>query len=95
MESKDTSLKITPEAETIDVFLSPSKTPVAYEKKIRELTDSSGMSKAEAEKYLLQPIELELFYDYDRGVFAVEAEAVGATPIFNPYTGDEIPEEEN
>ena len=36
---------------------------------------------------------LELFYDIDRGGFAIDAEAVGNMPLYNPYTGKEISDE--
>ena len=39
------------------------------------------------------PQKLELFYDVALGAFAIDAEAVGNTPLYNPYTGEEIPDE--
>ena len=54
----------------------------------------SGLSQAEAEKVIAStPLKLELFYDVGRGSFAIDAEAVGNTPLYNPYTGKEIPDE--
>lgn len=91
MENNDRELIITDEAETINVCLSPTKTPIAYQRKLQELINGNGMTEKEAKEYLLQPIELELFYDYDRGLFGVESEAVDAIEVYNPYTGKEIP----
>ena len=48
----------------------------------------------EAEKVVAStPQKLELFYDVALGAFAIDAEAVGNTPLYNPYTGKEIPDE--
>lgn len=80
------------EGDVIDVLLCPNKTPIVYARKKKELIECSGMTEDDAEKYLLQPIPLELFYD--RGLFGVESEAVGETEIYNPYTGREIPKED-
>lgn len=52
------------------------------------------MSDDEAENWLLTtPIQLELFYDIGRGLFAAEVEAIDCCEIYNPYTGQEIPNE--
>ena len=54
----------------------------------------SGLSQAEAAKVIAStPLKLELFYDVGRGSFTIDAEAVGNTPLYNPYTGKEIPDE--
>lgn len=91
-EPQDDNLKVTFDSgDTIDVYIDPVKMPDIYRRKMKCLL-TSGMSQEEAEKHLLQnPLQLELFYDIGRGLFAVEAEAADSTPIFNPYTGEEIP----
>lgn len=81
----------TDEGDVINVLLCPNQTPTAYARKKKELVEISGMTDVEAEIFLLQPIPLELFYDYNRGLFGVESEAVGEIEIYNPYTGKEIP----
>lgn len=82
------------EGDTIDIILSPDKTPEAYERKVRCMM-TSGLSREEAEGYVLgTPLPMEFFYDIGRGLFAVESEAVTNTPVYNPYTGREIPEQE-
>ena len=93
--SKDDGLVIQEsECETVDITLMPEKYPVAFERKVRCVI-SGGMPRQEAEEYVrTTPICLEVYYDIGRGLFAVESEAVDNTEIFNPYTGEEIPKEE-
>lgn len=57
--------------EPVNVFLTPDKTPIAYQNKVQCLM-SSGMTEAEARKLALEPIELELYYEVGRGLFAVD-----------------------
>lgn len=80
----------TEEGDVVDIFLCPNKMPIVYQRKKKELMNA-GMTDAEAEKHLLHPIPLELFYDFDRGLFGVESEALDCCEIYNPYTGEEIP----
>ena len=81
----------TEEDQTINVFLKPDS--VVYARKREELITQSGMSEGEAHDYLLTtPIQIELFYSAT-GLFAVEAEAVDCCEIYNPYSGEEIPNE--
>ncbi|MFR9543467.1 MAG: hypothetical protein SNH27_15630 [Rikenellaceae bacterium] len=81
----------TEEDQTVDIFLRPNTK--VYSRKREELITQSGMTEDEAENWLLTtPIQVELFYD-STGLFAVEAEAVDCCEIYNPYTGDEIPNE--
>lgn len=88
-------LKITEETgDTVEIYLSPDKYPVAYQRKKYELMNSCGMSEEEAERNIFQtPFVLELFYAIDRGLFAVESEPLDCIEIYNPYTGEEIPNE--
>lgn len=82
------------EAEIIDVYLCPNKYPVAYERKVRCMM-SSGLTREEAEKTVLTtPIQIELFYDIGRGLFAVESEPIGYIDVYNPYTGDVVKKED-
>lgn len=77
-------------AETVEVTLTPEKCPVAYERKLRELISQGAFdAKEEAEKWLRStPIVLELYYDIDSGLFAVESAALEANPasICSPYS---------
>lgn len=79
--------------EVIDVITTPDTHPELFRRRVKCLT-SSGLLQSEAEKVVAStPLKLELFYDIDRGGFAIDAEAVGNTPLYNPYTGKEIPDE--
>lgn len=78
--------------EPVNVFLTPDKTPIAYQNKVQCLM-SSGMTEAEARKLALEPIELELYYEVGRGLFAVESEAVESCEIRSPYSGEPLEEE--
>lgn len=87
-------LAITDEiCEVIDVITMPDTHPELFRRRVKCLT-ISGLLQSEAEKVVAStPLKLELFYDIDRGGFAIDAEAVGNTPLYNPYTGKEIPDE--
>lgn len=73
-----------------NVRLTEDKFPIAYKNKLKELVDC-GMTEKEARDFLNDtPIELELYYSYGYGLFAVETDAVdGGATIFDPYTGTE------
>lgn len=88
----DDELRVTEEeGDVIDVYLCPEKTPIAYQRKKKELIERSGMTEDEAEQCLLRPIPIEVFYSYDQGLFGIEAECLADCEVFNPYTGKEIP----
>lgn len=76
---------------TQDIFLYPNTQP--YIAKRAELI-GAGMSESEAERYLLTtPIPIEFYYSSHQGLFAVESEILEQSEIYNPYTGEEIPNE--
>ena len=79
--------------EVIDIVTTPGAYPELFRRRVKCLMNS-GLPQSEAEKIVaLMPLKLELFYDIGRGGFAIDAEAVGNTPLYNPYTGKEIPDE--
>lgn len=79
--------------EVIEVFTTPTLNPEMFRRRVRSLI-LSGLPQDEAEKFVATtPQKLELFYDVALGAFAIDAEAVGNTPLYNPYTGKEIPDE--
>lgn len=79
--------------EVIDVITTPDTHPELFRRRVKCLT-SSGLPQSEAEKFVAStPLKLELFYDIGLGGFAIDAEAVGNTPLYNPYTGIEIIDE--
>lgn len=79
--------------EVIEVITTPTVNPEIFRRRVKCLM-LSGLSQEEAEKFVAStPLQLELFYDVALGAFAIDAEAVGNTPLYNPYTGEEIPDE--
>ena len=90
--NEHSQLRITEDVgDVMDVYLSPDEYPETYKKKHTELVQSCGMTEREATELLKKsPIQLELFYSMDQGLFAVESEAVECSSIYNPYTGAEV-----
>jgi len=82
------------EAETIEVLLTPEKSPLAYKEKVDELMEQQAFnSREEAEQWVrTTPIVIELYYEKHSGLFAVESEALESGGIKSPYTGEEIVE---
>lgn len=81
------------EMESISVYLSPDKTPVAYARKLKELMDQKVFnSQEEAEKWIrTTPFDMELYYSIGLGLFMVESEAVEAdADIYDCYTGEAL-----
>ena len=76
--------------EPLKVLLTEEDTPIAFNAKINELMEQGVFdNEKEAKKWLRNtPIELELYYEKDSGLFAVESEAVESGTIYSPYTGD-------
>ena len=79
--------------ESIGVHLSEEDTPIAFGMRVKSLI-SSGLSSEEAKKAAKEPIELELYYDPDAGLFAVESDAVESGIIYNPYTAELLQSED-
>ena len=78
--------------EVIEVVTTPQINPEMFRRRVRSQM-LSGLSQQEAETFVAStPLQMEL-YDVDLGAFAIDAEAVGNTPLYNPYTGKEIPDE--
>lgn len=81
------------EEEIVEVWTTPQTNPKIFRKRVKSLM-MSGLSQQDAERIAsTEPMKLELFYDVQLGSFAIDAEAVGNTPLFHPYTGEEIPDE--
>lgn len=75
--------------ETIQVRLTPGIFPTAFKAKLEELI-GQGMTEEDARRWILStPIVLELYYEKDSGLFAVESEALESCPesIRSPYSG--------
>ena len=81
------------EVETITVILSETKNPICFKNKMNELITQAGMTETEARNYInTTEFELEIYYEENLGLFAVESEAVESCEIFSPYTGEELEE---
>lgn len=87
-------LAITDDYDTsIKVITTPDTNPVIFRRRVK-CQMLSGLSQEEAERIVsTTPMELELFYEIGLGGFAIDAEAVGNTPLYSPYTGIKIPDE--
>jgi hypothetical protein len=77
-------------AEVVSISLDRNKYPIAFENRVKSLMDS-GLDRADAERVASERIALEILYDPDCGLFALESEAIDSiTEFFNPYTGESI-----
>ena len=78
--------------ESFDFYLSETKNPMSFKTKLEELIES-GLTEQEARTYILStPIEMEIYYEKNVGLFMIESEAVESCPIFDPYTGEALEE---
>jgi hypothetical protein len=75
------------EMESITVTLSKDKTPIAWEQRVQSIV-SSGATREAAEIMADEPIEVEMYYNLDAGLFLVECEAVERETIYDPYSGE-------
>ena len=75
------------EMETMQVLLSKNRTPIAFEQRVLSLIDS-GLTREEAEIEATNPIDVEIYYNPNAGLFLVECEAVESGTIYDPYSGE-------
>lgn len=77
--------------ETIEVTLNRHTNPISFKNKVEELMEEGAFeTREEAEKWVeTTPIVLELMYEKNNGLFAVESEAIGGD-VFSPYTREDI-----
>lgn len=73
----------------IIIKIDPNKHPKAYKRAIDTFVES-GWTEEDAKADLLYGFEMEVFYSDTGGVFLVESSAIENTPIYDPYTGEEI-----
>lgn len=79
-------------AETIEVRLNRKDHPRAFQKAVESLMES-GLGKEEAIKSVATtPFVLKVAYSTNRGLFAVESEALDflREEMFDPYTGENV-----
>lgn len=75
--------------ESLKVVITKKDYPIIFKTKVEELLEQGAFNtKKDAEKFVEgMEIELELYYEKDRGLFAVEAEAVEDNcDIYSPYS---------
>ena len=76
--------------ESIMITLHEDKYPIAHKNKVDELMEQGAFDdREEARKWVNStPIELEIYYEKDAGLFAVEAEAISSCSesLCSPYT---------
>lgn len=82
------------EYEYIDIILDEHKYPIAHKNKVDELMEQGCFeTREEARQWVnTTPIELELYYEKDAGLFGVESEAIDscAESLCSPYTKAEF-----
>lgn len=77
--------------EVIEVYLSPTKTPVAFNNRVEELMEECGLTREDAEKEAYNhSILLELVYEKNCGLFAIDNQATDCSPVWSPYTQKEV-----
>lgn len=82
--------------EVIEITLTPEKFPEAYKRKLEELMEQKAFNTEEEAKEWIRttPILLELVYEKDSGLFAIESEALETGTCVSPYSSlPVIPEE--
>lgn len=73
--------------ETIDIKLTKSKFPNAYNAKLEELMEN-GLTKEDAEDAIKDMVfTMELVYHKNNGLFLVESDAIDCETIYSPYNG--------
>lgn len=91
-EQTETFIPLAPagEEETIEVMLTEERFPKAFNNKLRELMDQKAFDNEDEARAWIRstPFVLELYYEKDSGLFAVESEALESCPesICSPYT---------
>ena len=78
--------------ETISVLLTRKSFPIAFQNKLDELMELGTFnSEEEATRWIeSNPIVLEIMYEKQSGLFAVESEAIESCYLMSPYSGETI-----
>ena len=79
------------EPETINVVLNENKHPLAFLRAKKTLMNS-GLSEKDAIDAIREGITLEVIYEPEVGLFAVESESVGE--CVSPYTAEKLMEQD-
>ena len=73
--------------EAVKIYLTKETTPIAWEQRVIS-NMNSGASREDAEILASEPIEVEMYYNVDAGLFLIETDAVESGTIYDPYSGD-------
>lgn len=78
--------------ETIEVLLTRRTFPIAFQNKLNELMEQGAFNNEEdAIKWIEStPFVLEIMYEKDNGLFAVESETIECDTLVSPYSGERI-----
>lgn len=86
------------DVEVINVSLTPTSHPKFFKAKVDELV-KLGLSQEEAEADVtkwMSDFEMEVYYQTDYGVFAVDSEAFeGGQRVYSPFTKTELKDPED
>ena len=79
------------QVESIAVLLTRQTFPIAFQNKLDELMSQGAFDDEEdAIKWIETAIVLEIMYEKDSGLFAVESEAIECGTLISPYSGESI-----
>ena len=78
--------------ETINVLLTRNNFPIAFQNKLNELMEQGAFNNEEEATRWIEstPIVLEIMYEKNWGLFAVESEAIESNCLMSPYSGEGI-----
>ena len=80
------------ECEVVHLSIDETQHPNIFNAMVNELIEN-GLSAQDAKKYVrTTPLQMELYYSPQEGLFAVESEAVECADIYNPYSGELLEE---
>lgn len=90
MDSKELTVN-QEEGDTFEITLTQEHTPCSYVHRVFDLMNSGLSVEAARRAVSAAPIVMELFCDEAHGLFAVESGPLQFTELYNPFTGQEIP----
>lgn len=91
----NTDVIVAPKAgceEVIEILLTPTKFPIAFNNKVDELMEQGAFNTREEAEHWVQttPICMEILYEKDSGLFCVESDAIESCCLVSPYTKTDI-----
>lgn len=91
MKDSKIKLNVGDEAEYIaSITLDEILHPKAFKAKMEDLA-ANGMDEEDAREFIEKnPIRMEIYYQKECGLFAIECDAAESSRIWSPYTGEEM-----